>query len=628
MKHRILGFLGGRRRRSLLGVTAAVAAAGALLVTSALAVHDLDFQLDGDVVTTPDGTVGGTTQEFDWADFFNAAGGEISPLPAGFGASSFNRDFNTNPNGSFSTADSTTFATGSKDTLAITPGWQCNRDNNVLSKNDIMNAYSVSYTDPASGDEILYFGLERNANTGTADVGFWFLQDGTVNCVSPGGSTAFTGDHTDGDLLVVSEFTAGGTVSTIQVYRWNGGATGSLGTTAIASGVDCESPSTPLSDRTCATVNTGTIITPWLTANTQDGVGHSLRVSEFFEGGINLTDSGLGGKCFSTFLANTRSSTSLTATLFDFSRGQLELCQAALTTQVSDDSVIPGEAVHDTATVKGNRPVTPTGTVTFFMCTFAAGTMDLCDGSDAAHEGVSIGTGTLTGMGDTATAVSPDVNTAASPLTPGRYCFRAEWPGDANYPGALEEFEGPECFTVAKLDSQTVTTPVDGSGTPTSTISLGSSISDRAVVTGREAGGDPTGDVEFFVCGPIAAPATCDTDGTKVGATKALVSDGVATTFTSNATSDPFTPTAVGRYCFRADYLGSNIYLPSSDSGANECFTVTDTTATATHQIWLPNDQATITSAHGAPISGTLSFTLHAGLDCTAKCCAQPRSSR
>ena len=125
--------------------------------------------------------------------------------------------------------------------------------------------------------------------------------------------------------------------------------------------------------------------------------------------------------------------------------------------------------------------------------------------------------------------------------------------------------------------------------------------------------------MNFFVCGPIAAPATCTTGGTAVqGNPKALVSDGDPATFTSSATSGAFMPTAVGRYCFRAEYGGSNIYNPSSDSGANECFTVTDTTATATHQVWLPNDQATITSAHGAPISGTLSFTLHAGSDCGA----------
>ena len=105
-----------------------------------------------------------------------------------------------------------------------------------------------------SGDEILYFALERNANTGTANVAFWFLQDDNVNCVSPGGSTPFTGDHTDGDILVVSEFTNGGVVNTIQAYRWDGGPNGVLNPDPIAAGVDCGT--TAGDDTLCGKVNT------------------------------------------------------------------------------------------------------------------------------------------------------------------------------------------------------------------------------------------------------------------------------------------------------------------------------------------------------------------------------------
>ena len=241
---RILGpSAGKRRRRFLFGALVPIAALAALLVANALAVHDENFQLDGDVNASTTTSFGGHTQTFDWDSFFNAAGQESPVLPdpsrPGFDASSFDQDFNTNANGSFNTSDDTTFATGSKDTLAITPGWQCNQDANVNSKIDVMNAYATSYT--AGSQEFLYFALERNANTGTADVGFWFLQNENVNCSDPEspGSTPFTGAHTDGDLLVVSEFTSGGTVSTIQVYRWDGGATGSLNPTAVISGADC-----------------------------------------------------------------------------------------------------------------------------------------------------------------------------------------------------------------------------------------------------------------------------------------------------------------------------------------------------------------------------------------------------
>ena len=160
-----------------------------------------------------------------------------------FDAASFTRDFETNAtcpttsgvglnslSTNFCTADDTTYATGSKDTLGIgNGGWQCNHDNNVNSKIDIMNAYAASYTIPAGqdnpGDKVLYFAMEKNKNNGTNDVGFWFLQ-GDASCSAPSGHKNWTGSpHTVGDVLVVSEFSSGGGVSSIFAYKWVGGST-------------------------------------------------------------------------------------------------------------------------------------------------------------------------------------------------------------------------------------------------------------------------------------------------------------------------------------------------------------------------------------------------------------------
>ena len=219
----------GRRARSMAVVLTAVGCAigmATLGVGPAFAVHDAAFQLDGDVSASTTTTVGGTTQTVDWDSIFTAAGAKKSPLPAGFTAAVFDRDFVTNANGSFNTSDSTTFTTGSKDTLPIS-GWQCTASANVNSKIDVMNSYATAYT-AANGDQILYFALERNANTGDANVAFWFLQDQNVGCTDNGGTATFTGVHTDGDLLVVSAFTNGGVVSNIDAYRWDGGANGTL----------------------------------------------------------------------------------------------------------------------------------------------------------------------------------------------------------------------------------------------------------------------------------------------------------------------------------------------------------------------------------------------------------------
>jgi hypothetical protein len=408
-----------RGRRPLTALAALGLVAG-LLITSGivLAVHDEDFQLDGDVLASTTTSVDGT-QTIDWDSIFTAAGAPVGSLPGGFSDAGFQPDFTVNTNGTFNTSDNTTYATGSKDTLPIS-GWQCNFDNNVNSKIDVMNAYTVSYTN-TDGDEIQYFALERNVNTGTADVGFWFLQD-AVGCESSGGAVTFTGAHTDGDVLVVSEFSNGGTVSTINVYRWDGGANGSLNPIPIGVGVDCRANTTPPGDDACAVSNTASITTPWLTANFKDKVGHTLRTSEFFEGGINLTDLNLGGKCFSSFIGDTRSSTALTATLFDFAGGVTGTCESGVSTA---QKWVP----NDSATVTVTGTSTWAGTVAFTLYDNLT-----CDGSVLYTESpaVSDSTPTVTTTNTTAytatgdfswkSVFTPDADTAAAGVLPSEHC--------------------------------------------------------------------------------------------------------------------------------------------------------------------------------------------------------------
>lgn len=642
MRRRIVGLAGGKRRhRFLFGVVASVAAVGALLVSNALAVHDLDFQLDGDVDSSTQTHVpAGTTQTVDWDQFIDSSGDLIDPLPAGFNASSFDRDFGTTPNGSFSTADSTTYATGSKDILAITPGWQCNRDNNVNSKIDIMNAYAASYD--AGGDEVLYFALERNANTGTADVGFWFLQDPDVDCDSPGGATAFTGDHTDGDLLVVSEFTSGGTVSTIQVYRWNDpdgdGFDPDFGETTEASGVDCESAATPLDDDACATVNTGTITTPWLTANRQDGVGHSLRVSEFFEGGINLTDTGLGNRCFNTFLADTRSSATVEATLFDFSRGVLGQCESeTVTTPVDGDGNeipaagldIPTDPANAALQVKDEAEITVDGvssfnaTVTFHLCgPFAASSTTLCDDSGGNTGGVQVSSQNITADGTF-------TSDAATVTAAGRYCWRADFSGDADVgvPDSSDSSES-ECFLVnpvqPELTTQAGVSPVDFGDPVTDTATLtptahqpgtgGPSGSTDGSINPATLGGDANGTITFTLFkDDCVTPATSNDPSEQNPQTVSVSGDG-----TYGPVS--FTPDEPGDYHWVASYDGdlpNTLAADSADCGTdpNEDVTVRRIdTAISTAQKVFPQDSTTIDStvpSENLPAGGTVIFRLY-----------------
>jgi hypothetical protein len=621
----------GRRRRTVFGALATFAILSVMIAQSALAVHDLEFQLEGDVDSDTVTHIGGdppgsATQELDWEDLFSASGTEL-PLPPNFTASGFEPDFQSS-GGTFITADTTTFATGSKDTLPISPGWQCNFDNNVNSKIDVMNAYAAEYVDPVSDDEVLYFALERNTNTGDANVGFWFLQD-EVGCESTGGSAAFVGDHQDGDLLIVSAFTKGGDVSTIDVYRWNDpdpldANEGSLGTTPVAHGVDCRSDDTTTGDLACAAANTidngvdGTIQTPWPTANFKDGVGNSLRTGEFFEGGLNLTDANLGGRCFNTFLGDTRSSQSLTATLFDFAGGQLGACESGIVTTPSVSTVSIGSGsvdVFDSADVTVDGTDTWSGTVSFFICGPIAAPAT-CDTG-----GLQIGSAIAVNQ-DTVMPVDSDDATLTSV---GRYCWRGFFDSATDGVDDATDATTGECFTVTPV-TPTLTTQAGAD------VFLGSPITDTATLSGTATQPGTNGPNATYptinatnglpadgtITWTVRGPNNCTDSGLTVSGSPATVS--------GDNTYGPVsaTPTAVGDYTFVATYsgsspntLGAGGSCPPGANDGDEVVTVGGSASLTTAQRWLPNDTAHITSQAGTTLSGDVTFTLYNTADCT-----------
>ncbi len=609
-----------------MALTASVAVGAALIlatnVPTAFAVHDGVFQLDGDVSASTTTTVGGTTQSVDWDSLFNASGGKLA-LPSGFTASVFSKDFGTNANGSFNTSDPTTFTTGSKDTLPIS-GWQCTASNNVNSKVDVMNTYAAAYTAP-NGHQLLYFGLERNTNTGDANVAFWFLQD-QVGCNDNSSTATFTGAHQDGDLLIVSAFTSGGSVSTVDVYRWNGSNPGTLGTTPLVHGVDCRSPQTVAGDGACATVNTASITTPWLTSNAKGGVGHSLLTSEFYEGGLDLTANNLGGKCFNVFTGDTRSSQSLTATLFDYSLGNLGECTSTtVTTPSVTTSEIPASgtlSVTDSAKIGVTGISAFTGTLTFFIC----GPSALASTGSCTTGGDQIGTT------QTIHAAGTFSSTPATVTEVGRYCWRAEFSGDsvAGVPGSKDDSTG-ECFTVTPkqptLSTQAGSGPVDFGNPVTDTATLGNTAnhqgsggvgSDQSINPAAP-GGAAGGSITFTL-----VKSDCSTAATGTGTNPQSV------TVTGNATYGPvsFTPDAPGTYYWKASYTGdSPNTLGVSHNGdckdTNEAVVVRQIpTQISTAQQVYPNDSATLTSSvtgDNLPSGGTVVFRMYDSLSsCTA----------
>ena len=266
--------------------------------SGALAVHTEGlFELDRDAVDNP--LVPGD----DWSNVYLGLGGFFSRsfVPQSVEGQGVDQTFFTGG--------------GSKDVNDINE-WAWTTLDQTPDKDQIQNSYAAAYT--KNGDTYAYFGMDRFATSGTADIGFWFFQ--SPISLNPDGT--FSGTHTVGDVLVLSEFTNGGTVSTITVYRWVGGADP---LELVASGVDCST--TAAGDDVCAVVNDGPIVSPW-PYTSKDGAPNIIPANAFFEGGINL--SVLFGTedvpCFSSFLAETRSSSSLDARLKDFAFGSINTC--------------------------------------------------------------------------------------------------------------------------------------------------------------------------------------------------------------------------------------------------------------------------------------------------------------
>ncbi len=258
------------------------------------------FELDGN--TVPNNGVpplGGHDWDQVYADHLS---GTIPPATSGALAIGFDTDaVNT-------TQDNIFQGGGSKDTQGLQSGPWLWTKSKPQGKDDITHAYAAAYTLP-NGHLGLYVGADRFDNSGDATIGFWFFQDPNVGLTNTaqGGGFRFSGVHTNNDLLLISDFTVGGSTSTIAVYKWVGDdATGSLVFVP-----------TPVAGETFATVNGANTTPAWSFTNKSHQA--FFAPGEFFEGGVDLTAIFQGTTpCLSVFMAETRSSQSPTATLSDF----------------------------------------------------------------------------------------------------------------------------------------------------------------------------------------------------------------------------------------------------------------------------------------------------------------------
>ena len=217
--------------------------------------------------------------------------------------------------------------------------------------------------------------------------------------------------------------------------------------------------------------------------------------------------------------------------------------------------IVDGDGVHATGIPAGTTVTNVSGT-----------SLTLSNNATAneASESFTFFTGT--------TLFPPQLNaqfTIPSGLAPGDHSVQvceSTAPKNGNdWEFGVQYLESQVCSTStfdATASSGTTSTPTHGA------ITLGQSNTDTAIVGGSTPPGAPTGSVHFYVCGPNAS--SCNSSGTDLGTVSPLTPSGSDAT----ATSAAFTPDATGTWCFAAYYSGDVNYGASSDTSADECFSV------------------------------------------------------
>ena len=347
----------------------------------------------------------------DWADIYaDWADGTPAGDNSGAFAISFIEDtFANNPiNGSAEPwvpgrTPEVSFFTGggSKDTLCVQdpcedgsggaggPWLYDTVNDQVPDKNDIVNAFAAAYDDPDDGT-IFYFGLDTYSVQGAANAGFWFFRQPVgLEPLNGGTSAGFTGDHSDGDIFVSVAYEQGGKVGLVEVYDWDntpGPGGKPLGPQLILTSADADCASASADDDVCGVIN----LTPGedpafdyankgVDTLPADPESYKYESAAFVEFGMNLEailDQDIG--CFSTFLAETRSSPSLTAQLKDFALGSFPVCGNNVTKSGDELSKV-GDVVTYTVTIEN------TGRATLYKESIIDSLVgDLTDGTNAA----------------------------------------------------------------------------------------------------------------------------------------------------------------------------------------------------------------------------------------------------
>jgi len=468
---------------------------------------------------------------------------------------------------------------------------------------DLRRAWLGTAKEPSDDHDWLYFAWERDSNSGSGFIAFEFMHNKAPDACAY--TTATTeeltatcnpwANRTVGDFMILWDQQGGST--DLYLRTWSGPDDDHLtlgAPTLLNSAVSAAAYSSD-KFRGEAAVD--------LTAILSDGIPQCLVLA-------NVIPSTVTGNSDTADYKDTV----LTPA------PELSNCESSTVTtpKTSSGADIPDDfsigagvvGVKDSAVVdvSGGQPA-PDGTVTFHLCKVDAPA--LCDAG-----GVEIGAVDVTGAMYPATVTSPTAYVTSA----GRYCWRAEYSGDAEdgIP-ASSDSRASECFTV---DPVTPTLSTDASAS----VTLGGKVKDTATLSGTAtqptdppinktgvSGAADDGSIVFKLYGP----------STTVCGSLVYTSPAVPVSGDGSYDSPEFTPTAAGEYHWVAVYTSGSVNTLSTTHNADcadaeeDVVVTTVASSISTAQRWLPNDSATISAAAGGNLAGSVRFELFTNGTCT-----------
>ncbi len=453
------------------------------------------------------------------------------------------------------------------------------------------------------GKDWLYFGWERDANTGSGFIAYEFMQNRVPAGCAYGSATDAQltancnpwANRKAGDFLILWDQQGGSRDLVLRTW------TGTAPNLTLGAGVTLSS-----------------------------AVSEAQFSRDGFRGeaAVNLTDTIFGGSTQCRTFANTIPSTvtgnSDTADYKDTiltTAPPISNCESTtVTTPITDGgAVIPAGGVSIGTGVVGVRDsavvsltggtATPAGSVDFFLCKVDAPA--LCE-----NGGTSVGSTNLTGTAYPVSLQSPRAYVTSA----GRYCWRAVFSGDSakGIPGSSDS-SATECFTVNPVTPTLATTAGPD-------VELGNPVTDEATLSGTvtqpanpvinttgAAGPAAGGTITFKLYGP-------DDCNTLAYTSPAVTVSGNGK---YNTPSPQFEPTAKGTYYWVALYSGSSPNTLGTTHNADckdadeDVVVKTVETKLTSAQTWVPNDSVTVSADAGGKMTGKVSFTLYSSSDCT-----------